>query len=158
MARDRLEQLDYYTLLGVERDATADGIRDAFHAFALKFHPDRHVDGPSEKIARAEQIFRRGAEAYRVLLDPETRRRYDEGLRRGKLRFDPDDEGEGRPTTSRFGVLSPKARPFASKAQQAIRSEDWKTARLNLKIALTHEPGNALLEARLAEVEKRLGK
>lgn len=158
MTQDRLDQLDYYTLLGVEPNATADAIRDAFHAFALKFHPDRHVDGPPEKVARAEQIFRRGAEAYRVLLDPETRRHYDDGLRRGKLRYDPDDEGEGPPTTSRFEVRSPKARPFASKAQQAIRAEDWKTARLNLQIALTHEPGNPLLEAWLAEVEKHLRK
>lgn len=158
MADDRLDQLDYYTLLGLEENATADGIRDAFHVFALKFHPDRHVGGPPEKLARAEEIFRRGAEAYKVLLDPELRRRYDDGLRRGKLRWDPEEQGDGRPTTSRFGVKSVKARPFVSKAQEAIRSEDWKMARLNLRIALQHEPDNDLLKARLAEVESRLQK
>ena len=157
MSRDRLELLDYYTLLSVSSDATADAIRDAFHAFALKFHPDRHVGGPPEKIARAEQIFRRGAEAYRVLLDPELRRRYERALEKGKLRLDDDEQEEG-PTTSRLGIKSPKARPFASKAQEAIRKQDWKTAKLNLQIALRHEPGNALLEARLAEVEARLRK
>ncbi len=156
MSDDRLDQLDYYTLLGVAEDAPADGVRDAFHAFALKYHPDRHVGGPPEKIARAEQIFRRGAEAYKVLLHPDTRRAYDEGLRRGRLRYDPEADREGRPTTSRLSVRAPKARPFASKAQQAIRNEDWKTAKLNLQIALSHEPGNVLLEARLAEVERHL--
>jgi curved DNA-binding protein CbpA len=158
VADDRLDQLDYYTLLGVPQDATADGIRDAFHLFALKFHPDRHVGGPTEKIARAEEIFRRGAEAYKVLLEPELRRRYDDGLRDGKLRYDPEVQGDGRPTTGRFGVKSVKARPFVTKAQEAIRSEDWRTARLNLRIALQHEPDNDLLKARLEDVERRLQK
>ena len=161
MKGDRLDQLDYYTLLQVEPDATADDIRDAFHQFALKYHPDRHAGASDAKVARAAQIYRRGAEAYRVLLDPESRRLYDRGLDRGRLRYDPDPEElrESRfptPGSGKIGVRSAKARPFASKAEQAIKTEDWKTARLNLKIALTHEPGNALLEARLAEVEKHL--
>lgn len=158
MSEDRLDQLDYYTLLGVEEGATADEIRDAFHAFALRFHPDRHVGGPPEKIARAEEIFRRGAEGYKILLDPELRRLYDDGLQKGRLRWDPEKARDGRPSTGRFGLASAKARPFASKAQQAIRDKDWRMAQLNLKIALQHEPGNAILEARLAEVEQRLRK
>lgn len=158
MSEDRLDQLDYYTLLGISEAASADEIRDAFHAFALKYHPDRHVGGAAEKLARAEQIFRRGAEAYKVLLDPEMRRTYDHGLRKGNLRYTYEPTSDRPPTTSRFGVSSSKARPFATKALEAIRDEDWKTARLNLKIALQHEPGNALLEARLADVEQRLRK
>jgi curved DNA-binding protein CbpA len=159
--QDRLDLLDYYTLLGLEPDASMDDIRRAFHTFALKYHPDRHVGGTDAKLGRASQIFRRGAEAYRVLTDPEARRRYDEQLRLGKLRYDPNVEDlrrSKRPGSGVLAVHSPKARPFFQKADAAIRAKDWNTAKLNLRIALSHEPGNELIEARLAMVEIELQK
>lgn len=160
--KDRLELLDYYTLLRIGEQANADEIRQAFHQFALKFHPDRHVGGAGSKVARAAQIFRRGAEAYRVLLDPETRRRYDAQLAKGKLRYDPTvKDARTSLRTAGSGILtveSAKARPFYMKALQAIKAEDWQTAKLNLKIAQQHEPGNELIESRLAIVAANLGK
>jgi len=162
MEKDRLDLLDYYTLLQVADAATADQIRDAFHSFALKFHPDRHAGSTEDKVSRAEEIYRRGAEAYKAPGDPEIPRRYEAQLQKGKLRFDPEDEGGVSRTTrsgsQRVQVRSPKARPFAGKAEHAIRREDWKTAELNLKIAMQHEPDNALLEARLAFVEDKMNK
>ncbi len=156
---DRLDQLDYYTLLRLEDGASADRIRDAFHAFALRYHPDRFAAAPPEKRERAAQIYRRGAEAYRVLMDPQSRRRYDQALASGQLRLAPHEERESRrPTSStRLTVNSPRARPFATKALQAFKAGDYKTAKLNLKMALAHEPNNALLKARLADVEQKLG-
>jgi len=151
---DRLDLLDYYTLLGLEPTATSDDVRRAFHAFALKFHPDNHMDGDAAKLARATQIFRRGAEAYRVLLDPQTRARYDAGLREGKLRL---QAGEGDARRSRGSgtrqKLNRKAHTFFRKAEQAMKRQDWSGAKLSLKIALQHDPGNALVEAKLAEVQ-----
>lgn len=159
---DRLDQLDYYTLLRVEDDAPADSVRKAFHSFALRYHPDRFSDGSDEKRDRAAQIFRRGAEGYRVLMNPDSRRRYDAGMARGKLRLTAEDERQEelrRSTTSgKLAVRSPRARPFATKALQAFKTGDYKTAKLNLRMALQHEPGNALLTARLADVEQRLAK
>lgn len=71
---------DYYQLLGVERNATADDIRAAYRKLALKYHPDRN---PGNK--EAERKFKEISEAYDVLSDPERRRLYDlhghEGLR-----------------------------------------------------------------------------
>jgi curved DNA-binding protein CbpA len=159
MGDDRLDQLDYYTLLRVEPGASADAIRSAYHEFALRYHPDRFCDAPEAKRERAAQIFRRGAEGYRVLMDPQSRRRYDEGLAQGKLRLVAEEERDTRrpPTPSgRFEVVSPKARPFASKALQAYSEGDYKTAKLNLKLALGYEPDNPVLKARLADVEQRL--
>ena len=161
--QDRLDLLDYYTLLQVEQNATADQIQEAWHSFALKFHPDRHVGGADVKLIRAAKIFRRGAEAYRVLLDSETRRRYNHQLAAGKLRYDPDVEDIRRSKRpgGGSGVLklrTVKARPFYMKAQQAIKKKDWQTAKLNLQIAKSHEPGNDLIEARLAMVESELKK
>lgn len=156
MSQDRLELLDYYTLLGLEQGATQDEIRDAYHAFALKFHPDNHLGAEQGRLARATVIFRRGAEAYRVLSSSETRQRYDEGLAAGQLRFDPSDTptyGSRRPPAKQLQIRSRKARPFFQKAEMAIKKEDWQTAKLNLQIALQHEPGSELIESKLAEVD-----
>ena len=156
---DPLDALDYYTLLGVDDLANADQIRAAFHTFALKFHPDRHAAAAEEKRERASVIYRRGAEAYRVLQDSALRRQYDAQLATGKMRFDPEAAMKPQRATTGSGAHSVKsalARPFAAKAEQALRSGDLKTARLNLQLALRHEPDNASLEAKLADVEAQL--
>jgi curved DNA-binding protein CbpA len=155
---DRLELLDYYTLLQIPDDAGPDVIRKSFHAFALKYHPDRHAGGGAERHEQAARIYRRGAEAYRVLGDPVTRRAYDAQLAGGALRFDPEKaEKESRtPSVAAAAVQSPQARPFVMKAEQALRAGDLKTARLNVQIALRHAPGSARLEAMLAEIEAKL--
>ncbi|MCB9596285.1 MAG: DnaJ domain-containing protein [Sandaracinaceae bacterium] len=159
---DRLDELDYYTLLRVEETASADAIREAFHAFALKYHPDRFAGAPDAKRERAAQIFRRGAEGYRILLDPPMRAKYDKAMHGGKMRLTAEDERTEelakRSQSGGLGVRSAKARPFVTKASMAMKKGDLKTAKLNLKLALTHEPGNSLLEARLAEVERQLQK
>ena len=157
---DRLDELDYYTLLGVSAEATADDIREAYHSFALRYHPDRHVGEEPEIVGRAAEIFRRGAEAYSVLLDPARRGRYDEGLSRGELRLASElretQRADRPPRPGPDAIRSLKARPFAARAEQAIAARDWKQARLNLQIALQHEPGHTGLSERLAEVEARL--
>ena len=84
---DVLDDSSYYELLGVLELADNDAVRQAFHRFSLAFHPDRHLDSDRETLARVTRIFQRGAEAVRVLTDPELRIRYDMGLRRGELRL-----------------------------------------------------------------------
>ena|SRR5437867_9059311 len=63
---------DYYEVLEVTRQATADEIKSAYRKAALKHHPDRN---PGDK--KAEELFKEAAEAYSVLSDPEKRSRYD---------------------------------------------------------------------------------
>lgn len=152
---ESLDRLDYYALLGVAPSASADAIRAAFHELARRYHPDRFAGASELERARAGQVYRRGAEAYRVLMSPE-RRRYDEGLKAGQLRLAPEDAASRPSSSGRLTVSSPRARPFATKALQAWKAGEYKTAKLNLKLALSHEPDNALLEARLADVEKKL--
>lgn len=158
---DPLEQLDYYTLLQIEQDATVDAIRAAFHRFAAKYHPDRFLGAGAEhaKVERAAQIYRRGAEAYKVLCDGPRRKAYDAGLARGTLRLDPNAEPPPPPAAVGqwpIKVKNPVARPFATKAEQAFKGGDLSTAKVNLKLALSKDPGNAQIEVLLAEVERRL--
>ena len=63
---------DYYEVLGVGRQASADELRRAFRKIAMDSHPDRYPDD-----AAAAARFKEASEAYTVLSDPERRRSYD---------------------------------------------------------------------------------
>ena len=66
------EKRDYYEVLGVKNDATADEIKKAYRKMAIKYHPDKN---PGDK--EAEEKFKEAAEAYDVLSDSEKRAKYD---------------------------------------------------------------------------------
>jgi curved DNA-binding protein CbpA len=85
--QDLLDETNYYELLGVLEIADELAIRQAFHEFALAFHPDGHLDRGPEILATARRVFQRGVEAYRVLANPELRARYDLELAKGRLRL-----------------------------------------------------------------------
>lgn len=64
---------DYYKLLGVERNASAEEIKKAYRKQAMQYHPDRN---PGDK--RAEEMFKKVSHAYEVLSDPQKRQTYDQ--------------------------------------------------------------------------------
>ncbi len=63
---------DYYQLLGVTKDTSAQEIKSAYRKLAMKYHPDRNAN--DSKVA---EKFKQINEAYGVLSDPEKRSRYD---------------------------------------------------------------------------------
>ena len=66
------EKKDYYEVLGVQRSASKDEIKDAYRKLAMEFHPDRNKD------AGAEERFKEISEAYAVLSDDQKRETYDQ--------------------------------------------------------------------------------
>ena len=64
---------DYYEVLGVKKDASADEIKKAYRKMAMKYHPDRN---PGDK--EAEEKFKEVGEAYEVLSDADKKARYDQ--------------------------------------------------------------------------------
>ena len=79
----RLQKLskrkDYYKILGIERSASQDQIRQAYRKGALRHHPDRHVSAEPEVREKEEKIFKDVSEAYSVLSDLKKKSRYDSG-------------------------------------------------------------------------------
>jgi curved DNA-binding protein CbpA len=153
MTQEELDALDYYDVLGVPKDATPDAIRAAFHRFANRHHPDRQTGSFDERVL-ASVIFRRGTEAYRVLMSGEQRVRYDEALARGIRRLVGLSGVSNRPPPAVGVVLTnARARPFVNKALEAIGRGDRNGAKLNLKLALQYDPGNKAIMDKLAEAE-----
>ena len=63
---------DYYEILGVSKNATADELKKAYRKIALQYHPDRN---PGDK--ESEDKFKEAAEAYDVLSNEEKKAKYD---------------------------------------------------------------------------------
>ncbi len=64
---------DFYEILGISKNATAAEIKKAYRKKAIEYHPDKN---PGD--AKAEEMFKKAAEAYEVLSDPDKKARYDQ--------------------------------------------------------------------------------
>ncbi|HOY50977.1 MAG TPA: DnaJ domain-containing protein, partial [Prolixibacteraceae bacterium] len=64
---------DYYEVLEVSKNATAEEIKKAYRKKAIQYHPDKNQGDKG-----AEEKFKEAAEAYEVLSNPEKRSRYDQ--------------------------------------------------------------------------------
>src|SRR3989338_7962880 len=65
---------DYYDILGVDKNATADEIKKSYRGQALEWHPDKHKDNKEA----AEKRFKEVNEAYQILSDSQKRGAYDQ--------------------------------------------------------------------------------
>lgn len=104
--------VNYYKVLGLDRNATAEDVRRAYRKLALKWHPDKNL---GESSAEAEKRFKEISEAYEVLSDAEKRAIYDrygkDGLKGSRHPTRPSSRGfEGRRRRTTFsGVPFPEA-------------------------------------------------
>jgi DnaJ family protein C protein 7 len=75
----KAKKRDYYKILEINKDASADEIRKAYKKLALKWHPDRNCES-EESQQMAEKAFRDINDAYSVLSDTKKKQQYDMGM------------------------------------------------------------------------------
>jgi len=165
-----MEFKDYYAIMGVARDATADQIKQAYRKLARKYHPDVSTEKDAE--ARFKEI----GEAYEVLRDPEKRAAYDQlgsGPRPGEQFRPPPDwgsgfefRGAGRPGPGEDGGFSFEGDPseffeslfgragFAGgRARRARDRGEDHHARVVIDLEAALEGGSRTLTLRVPEVD-----
>lgn len=90
-----MQYKDYYSILGLDKNASQEDIKKAYRKLAKKYHPDTN---PGNK--QAEEKFKDVNEAYEVLSDPEKRKKYDnfgnEYNFQNGYDFDPSQFGFGK--------------------------------------------------------------
>eukprot|EP01084_Bolivina_argentea_P236014 396974_1 len=65
---------DYYTILGIKKNATPQEIKKAYRKLAMKWHPDRNLNNKT----KAESKFKEIGQAYSILSDETKRKNYDQ--------------------------------------------------------------------------------
>ncbi len=74
----KIESINYYDILGIERGVAHDMIKKTYYKLAKEFHPDRYFSLPSVQLKnKLNTIFSKITEAYRILIDPRMRSEYD---------------------------------------------------------------------------------
>lgn len=94
------DKRDYYEVLGIQKGASEDEIKQAYRKAALKWHPDRWVSGTDAEKKTAEENFKEASEAYSVLSDPQKKAKYDQ------FGFAGVDPGAGPDWSQGFGNLN----------------------------------------------------
>ena len=128
---------DYYQMLGVAPSASAAEIRKAYALLARKEHPDRFRD-PAEK-QRAEGVFQQITAAFNTLMNPGSRKEYDEARHRPQPRT-PEEVA-----TDAF-----------ERAQPALEAGQIEEAITLLQTAVHHAPGQAAYHAALGRALGRV--
>jgi|CXWL01.1.fsa_nt_gi DnaJ-class molecular chaperone len=155
-----LATLDYYQVLKVDRKAILNEVKKAFFRESQALHPDKFFGSSDAELKDAVMtIYKRVAEAYAVLRDPEMRAKYDQQLATGA---DAAKRLEHREAPS--GANVPAADPKAKNSQaqkylqlglMALRKGDFSGAEMNLQFALKFEPGNDGIAKKLVEAKEK---
>ncbi|MDB5226092.1 MAG: molecular chaperone DnaJ [Bacteroidota bacterium] len=93
-----MDYIDYYKILGVNKNATQDEIKSAYRKLARKFHPDLNPDNKE-----AQNKFQQINEANEVLSDPEKRKKYDKYGKDWKHAEEFEKQQSQRQQSSNFG-------------------------------------------------------
>lgn len=135
-----MAEKDYYSILGVSKDASEDDIKKAYRKLALQYHPDRWANGTEEEKKNAEEKFKEIAEANEVLSDPQKRQQYDNGG--ADFNFDGFDPMD---IFSRMGGFGGFSSFFGGGHQQRVNRGEDVEAYVTLTLKEAYEGGNRVI-------------
>lgn len=152
----RIDELDYYQLLGLQRNADSFDIRRAYHRRARTLHPDLYFEHENEQLKTAiDRVYKRVTEAYLVLRDDDKRNYYNQGLTglKKRLRYTDEDEKRFKEDKVSAGGSTPQGRKLFQEAERLYNEGDRTKAIQTLRMAATFESKNAFFQKRLREWE-----
>ena len=150
-----VDDLDYYQLLEIPRDAPASAVRRAYHDATRRLHPDANRRLPEAERSCLEGVARRVSEAYQVLRDGRRRKAYDAQLAAGagaRIQLAEAEAQAEREALEHHLGRTPNGRRFFNLARADIDRSELAGAQRNLRMALTFEPDNAYFRKKLEEV------
>ena len=119
-------KLNYYEVLGVDRSASDQEIRDTFRKLARENHPDRYR---GDDKAGAERKFQTLTEAVNVLTNPAKRKQHDSEIGAGASKGQVD--------------FTQIAKAYLAKGVKAYKEGDWRGAYENFDMAVKHNAQDA---------------
>jgi DnaJ-class molecular chaperone len=134
------QNVDYYALLGVGRDATESEIRERFRALARQAHPDR---APREEKAEAETRFQDLTAAVNVLCNPDRREAYDR-----------DQMIAASASAAQSDAV---AQDYMEQGNAAFRAGSYAEAAGNFALATQRDPKDARAQHHLGVAAARAG-
>jgi DnaJ-class molecular chaperone len=151
-----IDRVDYYRLLKLEPGANSDAVRNAYHDARKRFHPDAYLAQSEDVRDAVDVIARRITEGYMVLRDRTRRAAYDSALSSGQLRYNPELEEEKRTEADAARGTTPNGKRYFGLHLEAERAGDVVKAHAHLKTALTFEPKNTAMRAKLDALDAQL--
>lgn len=133
-------KVNYYEVLGIERSASEQEIRDRFRKLARESHPDRYT-GPDKDDA--ERRFQTLTEAVNVLTNPVRRKQHDSEL------VSPSSKASG-------SDMAQIAKAYIARGVKAYKEGDFPTAYENFDMAAKHNPQDGKAFHFLAQAAGRI--
>jgi DnaJ-class molecular chaperone len=150
-----VDELDYYQILEVPRDAPVSAIKSGYYAVSRRYHPDANRALQGEVRRNLEHVAKRVTEAYSVLRDARRRLAYDGQLAKDRhavrMRLAEADSQAQKKTLEDHLGTTPNGRRFFALARADIDRNDLDSAIRNLQMALTYEPANQFFKQKLQD-------
>ncbi|MGB3976393.1 MAG: DUF4388 domain-containing protein [bacterium] len=137
---ERMQNQNYYEILGVKRDASFADIKTVYFDMAKQFHPDRRPeDDPEDVTKRLDEIFVKIRDAYHTISDPERREAYDTSLNEGEQAINLQKSRSKALLQFRVGL-------------KAFQSRNYRVAMEYMRSAIDLDPYEPMYYIKMAEI------
>ena len=156
---------DYYSILGVAKDASSEEIRAAYRKRSKEYHPDQYFRKlPQETLQELQKAFQKMTEAYKLLMKPDQRLKYDISINnyanpKAMRAAMPHVKRQKQFERAYKKAISPRMErinEFMLAADDDFKEGKYNAAKNKLKIAQAMDPLNPLIRKKLKKVQNLL--